>query len=269
MEDKSFSPRIKRIQSHHNDTFRQLKSLLSGRGIKKAGKTLVFGEKILKELISSRSDVIEALIVPQSFLNSPHAADPLLLSVARWYVLTQPLFELLDIFNTRHPFALCVVPEIRPWDISAGLPGKGCSLLLPFQDPENIGSSIRSAVAFGVNCVVILKEGANPFHPKAIRASAGAVFRISLFSGPSINELPASLPIVALDAEGRDINNFPFPESFGLLPGIEGPGLPEHWKKRAVRIPTTQAVEYLNGSVAFSIAQYVWSRRSKFSLPEE
>lgn len=267
MKEKPFPTRVTRIQSQHNETFRQLKSLLSGRGIKKAGKTLVFGEKILKDLTLNCPAIVEALIVPPNFVDSTYDCDPSLRSVARCYVLSQPLFESLDIFNTRHPFALCAVPELHPWDPRDGLPGFGCSLLLPFQDPENIGSSIRSAVAFGVKQVVILKEGANPFHPKAIRASAGAVFSIRLFTGPSIKDIPLSLPLVTLDSKGEDIDTFFFPESFGLLPGIEGPGLPYHLKNQAVRIPATHAVESLNGSVAVAIALYVWSRRS--NLPAE
>lgn len=266
MEEKFLNHRIVRIQSRRNDTFRHFQTLLHARGIKKSGKTLVFGEKIVREIITTIPEKIEALVLSSRFSESSEANDPLLRSVRKWYILDSMLFHMLDIFNTGFPFCLCSVPFIHSWDPNKGLPGHGCSLLIPFQDPENVGASIRSAVAFGVKQVVILKEGAYPFHPKSIRASAGAVFRIKLFSGPSIVELPDSLPIIPLDVEGKDIDKCSFPESFGLLPGLEGPGIPSRWKNRAVSIPTTQNIESLNGSVALSIALYTWFRRS--SLPE-
>ncbi|MCX7822319.1 MAG: RNA methyltransferase [Syntrophobacterales bacterium] len=261
MKKETFSPRIVRIQSRRNDTFRHFESLLRARGIKRAGKTLVFGERLVKELILNMPEVVEAIIGYTGFIESSKGRD-LLQSVSSWYLLESSLFATLDIFNTGFPCALCKVPPMLPWDFSKGLPGSGCSLLIPLQDPENVGSAIRSAVAFGVKQVIILREGAHPFHPKAIRTSAGAVFKIKFFAGPSINELPSSLPIVPLDAKGKDINHFSFPESFGLLPGLEGPGLPPEWRDRAVRIPTTGKVESLNSSVALSIALYRWFSRS-------
>ncbi|MEJ5300684.1 MAG: RNA methyltransferase [Thermodesulforhabdaceae bacterium] len=259
MKKELSSIQITTIQSTRNETFRHLLSLLSGRGVKKAGETLVFGKKILKEILSTKPDLVKAIIAPASFLASPY--DAFLESIRHWYVLTKPLFAELDMFNTGYPFALCNIPLIPKWNPTEGFPYKGCWILLPFQDPENIGSAIRSAAAFGVHNVIILKEGAHPFHPKAVRASAGAVFRIRVHSGPSIEELPDSLPIIPLDASGiKQIEDVRFPKTFGILPGIEGPGLPDRWKTRAVRIPITNAVESLNGSVALSIALYIWSR---------
>jgi len=260
MKEKLSSIRITTIQSARNETFRHFLSLLSGRRVKKSGETLVFGKKILLELISTKPELVKALIVPPDFPESSH--DTILESIRRWYVLSSPLFSELDIFNTGHPFALCDMPPIPKWDPVEGFNQRGSWLLLPFQHPENIGSAIRSAAAFGANNVIILKEGAHPFHPKAVRTSAGAVFRVHIYSGPSIEALPHSLPIIPLDPSGdKDIQDARFPETFGLLPGIEGPGLPEQWKTRAVKIPTTNAVESLNGSVAISIALYVWANR--------
>jgi 16S rRNA (guanine527-N7)-methyltransferase len=71
------------------------------------------------------------------------------------------------------------------------------------------------------------------------------------------------LPLLALSSEGRDISDFEFPESFGLLVGMEGPGLPDWWKKRARAIPIGPQVESLNAATAVAIALYAWSRSAK------
>jgi tRNA G18 (ribose-2'-O)-methylase SpoU len=108
--------------------------------------------------------------------------------------------------------------------------------------------------------VILLAESAHPYHPKALRASGGAVFAAALMRGPSLDDLPATLPIVALSREGRDVAGFPFPQSFGLLPGMEGPGLPVRFRAQTVAIPMAGNVESLNAATAAAIALYLWSR---------
>ena len=80
-----------------------------------------------------------------------------------------------------------------------------------------------------------------------------------LLEGPSLHDLPEELPLLALSSEVRNISDLVFPESFGLLVGMEGPGLPERWKKHALAIPIHPQVESLNAATAAAIALYVWS----------
>jgi 16S rRNA (guanine527-N7)-methyltransferase len=135
-------------------------------------------------------------------------------------------------------------------------------VLIPFQDPENVGAAIRSAAAFGASQVILLAESAHPFHPKALRASGGSVLNVALRPGPPLATIPHELPIVALSSEGADIRDVTFPPAFGLLPGLEGPGLPEPWRDRAVRIPIEPGVESLNAAVAVGVALYEWRKKS-------
>jgi 16S rRNA (guanine527-N7)-methyltransferase len=150
---------------------------------------------------------------------------------------------------------------MTPWAPSEGFP-PGVSVLIPSQDPENVGAAIRSAAAFGAVQAILLGESANPFHPKALRASGGAVLSLPLRQGPALDAVPHELPIVALSAEGADIRQAAFPAAFGLLVGLEGPGLPEPWRRRAVRIPIRPEVESLNAAAATAVALYEWKRRT-------
>jgi TrmH family RNA methyltransferase len=174
--------------------------------------------------------------------------------------LAPALFSTLDLSGTRFPLLVIEPPAVRTWLSADGL-APGCTLLVPFQDPENVGAVIRSAAAFGVQQVVILAEGANPYHPKAIRASGGAVLAVTIYQGPSLNDLPEDLPVLALSAEGRDVTGVDFPNSFVLLPGLEGPGLPPIRRVEAVAVPMTGPVESLNAAVATAVVLYEWARR--------
>ena len=98
---------------------------------------------------------------------------------------------------------------------------------MPFQDPENVGTVIRSAAAFGVAQVVLLREAAHPFHPRGGRAAGPALFQVPLRQGPSLEDLRVGkVPLIALDTSGPELSEAPFPDTFGLVVGVEGPGLP-------------------------------------------
>ena len=99
-----------------------------------------------------------------------------------WLRLSDPLFKELDVSGTHAPLLLVRVPEIEPWSDDDPWP-EGCTLFVPFQDPENVGAVIRSAAAFGVARVVLLRESAHPFHPRSSRAAGPALFQVPLALG--------------------------------------------------------------------------------------
>jgi tRNA G18 (ribose-2'-O)-methylase SpoU len=113
----------------------------------------------------------------------------------------------------------------------------------------------------------LLEESAHPFHPKSIRASAGSVFRAPLRTGPALTSLPHSLPVVALSSDAPPLDPASLPESFALLVGLEGPGLPAAWRERAVSIPLADGVESLNAAASAAVALYAW--RSALDRPRE
>jgi 16S rRNA (guanine(527)-N(7))-methyltransferase RsmG len=243
------------IESEQNDSFKDLRKLTSTRGIKKQGRALVAGEKLVRETIRDFPDVCEAWISLSDSLPPPPEAP---LGIA-WYVPVPRLFEQLDTMGTHSPLLVVRVASMPKWDPVTGFV-PGCNLLVPFQDPENVGAVIRSALALGVTRVILLSESAHPYHPKALRASGGAVLRMPILHGPSLAELPEHLAILALSPIGRDLANVAFPHSFGLLVGMEGAGLPEKWRSEAIAIPLRGGVESLNAAAATAIALYVWSR---------
>jgi 16S rRNA (guanine527-N7)-methyltransferase len=250
MEDHS----VRTISSDQNPVFKDLKKSLTGRGIRKTGQALAAGEKLVAEILAAHPEICLA------WVSGHDQPPPDVVPRLHWYQLTPELLGELDIFGTRAPLLLIRLPEMPVWTPSEVFPA-GASVLIPFQDPENVGAAIRSAAAFGATQAILLAESANPFHPKALRASGGAVLSLPLRQGPALDAIPHELPVVALSSEGTDIRQAAFPPAFGLLPGLEGPGLPEPWRRRAVRIPIRPEVESLNAAAATAVALYEWKRR--------
>jgi TrmH family RNA methyltransferase len=246
----------RKIISSKNTTFKVFLKLTTARGIVKYGMALLSGPKQVKEVLSDFPDrcsgIIyserhEVLVLPES-LGIP------------FYRLSSELFRQIDIYDTGHPVLLIRVDPFLRWT-DTSLPS-GCTLCIPFQDPANVGAVIRSAAAFGVLRLVILKESAHPFLPKSIRAAGSNIFRVPLFEGPSINTLNVSnVPLLALSPEGKDIADFQFPPSFCLVPGLEGPGLPRHLRKATLlSIPMEPGIESLNAALVTGIALYLWRK---------
>jgi len=140
------------------------------------------------------------------------------------------------------------------------------------QDPGNAGAILRSAEAFGATGALFLKGTVSPFNAKAVRASAGSLFRLPFVTGLD--------GVEALDALGRrqleiyaavpyGAGSTPLPDAdlrrgCALVVGNEARGVSPRMRARAreLSIPTRQ-VESLNAAVATGILLYeAWRQRS-------
>ncbi len=242
---------ITEISSAQNPRYKSWLKLLDGRGIKNQKMALIAGRKVLDECLQLFPGRIQGLILKKESDAAGLAVPP----GCPVYLLPYELFAGLDIYGIREPLLLISAPPLPEWDGS--LP-EGLTVFLPFQNPINLGTAIRSAAAFGAS-VVRLREAAMPYLPKCLRASGPAIFQTPLFEGPGIEQLASHghLPIFALSPKGKSLFGFPFEahERIGLVAGMEGPGLDEFWpEEKRLSIPMAANVESLNASVAISIA---------------
>jgi len=132
------------------------------------------------------------------------------------------------------------------------------------QDPGNLGTIIRTADAAGFSKIIVGSGTVDPFNDKAIRASQGSIFHVSLEKRDlieAIQELKKSNYTVwasALD-EAADYSELTVDGKAALIVGNEGAGISEAVLKEAgqkVKIPIFGEAESLNVSVAAGILMY-------------
>ncbi len=254
------------ITSEENKTYKEIKRLAVGDGIKKLGAVAVAGKKIISDYIAKNGSVDLKLLLPDDYTETDTEFDSIISgfrTTGSLYILKKSLYNELEVSTGKTPILIAPLPVIEEWK---GVIGNGCTPVIPFQDPLNVGSAVRSAAGFGVTQMILTSDAANPFHPKSIRASSGAVFEIEFFRGPNLGDIfsiaeKSSIGIIALDKDGKDIAEIEFPSQFMLIPGVEGPGLPDVYLNKSVSIPLSDKIESLNASVALSIFMYEWSRK--------
>ena len=140
----------------------------------------------------------------------------------------------------------------------AAAAGPLCVALWGVKDPGNVGTILRGALAFGADSGVLGPGSADPFGPKAVRASMGAVFAVPVARVASVDELPGVR--VALDAHrGEPLRGSAWDGSVDLtlVVGAEREGLPPEVVEacdRAAHIPI--ANESLNAAMAATLAMY-------------
>jgi TrmH family RNA methyltransferase len=145
--------------------------------------------------------------------------------------------------------------------------GHGCGTTLvleAIQDPGNVGTMLRAAEAFGVSQVVLTAETANPWSPKAVRASAGSVFRVPMMR-MSLEEIAAwaakqRVHVYAAVAQAKGAVacvDADLARDCAVMIGNEGAGLSEAALKIAeLRVHIPCITESLNAAAAATTLLY-------------
>jgi TrmH family RNA methyltransferase len=220
------------ITSPRNETLKLVRKLHSRRWRDKLGLFVAEGEDLVDAALEAGVEPVELLVAGET------VAPELLAQVS---TLPHPA-RVIGVFRrTDLP-----VFEQRPVALSLWRVG----------DPGNVGTLIRTADAFGAS--IELSAGcADPTGPKALRASAGAVFRVPLGEA-------AGQRIGLVAHGGKPLGELEFVDAAIFVVGAEREGLPEEVLARCdvvATIPAAGPAESLNVAAAGAIALYEWNRR--------
>ncbi len=236
------------IESSQNKVYKKLLSLTKSKGIKEHNQSIVSGEKITSEMAR--------LSQPASFWILEEDMTAPLKGSKKDIILSKKLFKTLDVCGTKKPLLCVDVPKVQNMNL---INSKDPTLYVALSDPTNLGALIRTCAAFEWKQIVLLKEAANPFLPKAIRAASGTSFTASFYAGPSIKDL-ADPEIIALDMDGKNLKKSDIHKNLKLLVGEEGQGVPSTFPGQRFQIPISNKVESLNATIAASLLVYEWSQ---------
>jgi TrmH family RNA methyltransferase len=183
--------------------------------------------------------------------------------------------ELLDsALTTESPQPVAALVEPPDWNWAHMLGGSQNAnplllLLAELQDPGNLGTILRSAEAFGASGIISLPGTVSAWNPKAVRASAGSVFRLPVLTASERTSFErlrkAGVKIWTTTVQGAqpaDLVDLAGPVA--IIIGNEGNGVPEELASRcdgAITIPTPGPVESLNAAIAASVLLYEAARQ--------
>ena len=159
------------------------------------------------------------------------------------------------------PHSARVVAVFRRADLPRALDAPVGLALWRVSDPGNLGTLLRAADALGPAFVLLSAGCADPTGPKAVRASAGAIFRVPL--GP-FEDGEGVGRIALVPRDGVPLPELGLPERAVFVLGAEREGLPETVLADvdlSATIPQTGRAESLNVATAGAIALYEWRRR--------
>ncbi len=257
------------IQSKQNARLKDLRRALTKPGRDAHGLAGIEGVNLLEEAL--RAD----LHLPCVFV-ADDAEDRIegLPLPPGTEILLVPRALLDSVLQTETPQPVAALVEVPDWTLAHVLgPGRSSAplivVLAGIQDPGNLGTILRSAEAFGASGIIALPGTVSQWNAKAVRASAGSVFRMPLIA-TSADECFTSLRQAGVHiltttvhpAEPIDLAKLTRPIAF--LIGNEGSGVPEDMAAhadQAITIPCPGPVESLNAAVAASVVLYEASRQ--------
>jgi RNA methyltransferase, TrmH family len=257
------------VQSKQNARLKELRRALAHPGRDHRGLAGIEGPNLLDEALRAGLNVASVFVAE----GSERLLDGLRLPPETEILLLPK--ELLDsalATETPQPIAALVEPPVWNWTHLLANRGGNAPLvviLAGLQDPGNLGTILRSAEAFGASGVFSLPGTASAWNPKAVRASAGSVFRLPLLT-VSAEECfarlrEAGIKIWTTAADGAEAaHRADLAGATALLIGNEGNGVPEELAAQAdgaLTIPCPGPVESLNASVAAGVLLYEASRQ--------
>jgi RNA methyltransferase, TrmH family len=271
------------ITSRDNKWLKQFRAALRGTGPRNGEPIGIEGPKLVEEAVLSGLEA-EALLVSdageQQAARILEAASGSEVGIPRSRVLhtTNKLFE--GVAGTETPQGVAALFRQRTWTFDDVLRGPGemsesaplVIVLAAVQDPGNVGTILRSAEAFGATGAVAARGTADPWSPKALRASAGSALRLPVLRGIAIPVLMAqlkmarvkiyaatSMPETQGTAAKADLR-----EAAAIFVGNESSGLAAEVSRAAdavISIPMAASVESLNAGVAASVVLYEAARQ--------
>jgi TrmH family RNA methyltransferase len=265
---------MKTIVSPDNPTYKMLRSLVSAKGRHEHGLYLAEGPHLLEEALKSGAAIRYAVVSEDMLEHYAAISEASGRAGAETLSLPPKLFKALA--DTGAPQGILAAAEIKRaalGDMARG-DARIAVALDRLQDPGNLGTILRTALAVGAGFAALSKDSADPWSPKVVRASQGAVFHLPVAEADSAAEAIRALNEAGWHTAcgylgGRDFFRRGRHEKTAVVIGNEAAGVsPETAKACSERymLPMPGRAESLNAAVAAGVMLYdVWREQNQIS----
>ena len=241
------------ITSLDNDNVKKWKKLCKKKYRDEFGIYLVEGEHLVEE--AYKSGVLDKVIVLDG---EDYSYDNIV------YVSYEVMKTISSLDTPNKIMGVCKKKE------NIEIVGKRFLLLDGIQDPGNLGTIVRSAVAFNIDTIILSDDTVDLYNPKVLRSTQGMIFHTNIFSYDIVAFINI-LKSMGITVYGTDVNNGMDARelsdldktSFALVMGNEGNGVRKEVKElcdKNLYINMNENVESLNVGVATSILLYELGR---------
>lgn len=268
--NKDIRQRLRPVASRQNPLVKELRRAFARGETTTNGCCAIESVRLVEEAIRSGLK-FRAVFFRESSLAFADRLLPQVAAQVETVLLPNQVFD--SAVATETPQGVAALVKARNFTLDDALrPYQPLVVVLNgIQDPGNLGTILRSAEAFGASGVLFGDGTVSPFNPKAVRASAGSVFRIPGVAVKVEKAVPrlreAGLHLVATSSHSgtpADRANLTAPLAFFI--GSEGSGLPRELISQmdeTVVVPHAVQVESLNAAVATSVLLYEAARQRR------
>ena len=233
--------------SVNNEKIKNIKKLQTKKYRDLENKYFIESEHLIQEAYNS--DVLDTLIVSE---NSDFKLD------INTIVISESVKKYLsELESPKDVMGICKKKEGK-------IKGNRILILDGIQDPGNLGTIIRSSVAFNVDTIILSNDTVDLYNSKVVRASQGMIFKTNIIKGdlekliPFLKEQGYMIYATKLEC-GSDIKNINKNEKIAIIMGNEGNGVKKEifeLSDKYIYIKMNENCESLNVGVATSIILY-------------
>ena len=261
--------RLRRVEGRHHPLIKDLRRAFASNELTEDGCCAIEGMRVIEEAIRSGLK-FKAVFFSAAAENRAERLLPQLATGTETLLLPNKLFA--GAVASESPQGIAALVRCKPFSLEIVMASAAKGPLLAVagvQDPGNLGTILRSAEAFGAGGVLLGEGTVSQFNSKAIRASAGSVFRLPVARTnlqQSLSKLRAlGLRLVATSShKAKSLHETKLTGPLAIFIGSEGAGVPRELLEQmdeVVAIPHSASVESLNVGVAGSIILYEVARQ--------
>ncbi|HLX26126.1 MAG TPA: RNA methyltransferase [Candidatus Cybelea sp.] len=250
-----------------------VRALRSVKGRRELQRFAFEGATLLKEAATAGFPIAELYATAAAYDATPLLRELELAGTPAFIVAESAIGGISDVAT---PSGIVAVAPVRLRTPPLLFRNDRSLVLADLNDPGNAGTLLRSADAFDTPAVIFGALGVDPYHPKVVRGSMGAIFRLAIaVAGPAEGAAAAAaagVRMLGLAAAGSPLDEEAFAPPVALVVGHERRGLGT-WEghcERVLAIPMQGRAESLSAAVAGSIALYEAARaklsRQSFGL---